>query len=166
MAKFWSAEVWNQRGEAFIEWLKANGAEFKPLTNPWELVRFKFHGNFHVLHRNAKGRVTMDDEVHRIITSFDGAAWVEVTRLEKKTPKTFHVPSQQIMLSNSDSPSFTTINLRKKGQGMHSLFLSATTIPHGGFANSICSCTEPPWEDCIHTAEDDHASIALLRSFQ
>lgn len=29
-----------------------------------------------------------------------------------------------------------------------------------------CSCAEPPWEDCIHTAQDDHESIAFLRGLK
>lgn len=46
---------------ALEEFLEQGGAEILPVTNPWELVRFKTERGTHVVYNNAKGNKAYSD---------------------------------------------------------------------------------------------------------
>lgn len=47
---------------ALEEFLEHGGAEMLPITNPWELVRFKTPRGTHIIYNNSKGNKSYSDE--------------------------------------------------------------------------------------------------------
>lgn len=45
------------RADLFIEWLRNQGAQVLPCTNPYEIARFIAHGKTHVVYENQRGRI-------------------------------------------------------------------------------------------------------------
>lgn len=45
----------------FEAWLRAQGADILPTTNPWELARFRARDQIHIIYTRANGTITAQD---------------------------------------------------------------------------------------------------------
>lgn len=120
--------------ETLKNWLQDQGAEIRPLTNPWEVLRFRMKGIVHVVYQNAKGRVTCDQ------TTLEYAALCARGKTVKTPEKR---PSAQGIANG------WARNIIKRGHGLKAILLCATTGPE---RVQSCGCDNVlPWEDCEHT---------------
>lgn len=116
--------------ETFKAWIENQGAQIRPPTNEWELLRFKFEGGTHVVYANKAGKVSHDQKTGEYASKCkNGAA------LKKK----------EVQRGSSNG---WARNIVKRGHGIKALLLCATTGPEHV---ESCGCNALPWEDCEHT---------------
>lgn len=120
--------------EPLKKWLQDQGAEIRPLTNPWEVLRFRMKGIVHVVYQNAKGRVTCDQ------TTLEYAALCARGKSIKAPEKR----AVKVVEANGWAR-----NIIRRGTGLKSLLLAATTGPEHV---ESCACDALPWEPCTHSA--------------
>jgi 5-methylcytosine-specific restriction endonuclease McrA len=69
------------------EFLEPGGAEILPVTNPWELVRFKTARGTHVVYNNAKGNKAYSDnhaqDAYRAY--IDGKKWIAQEKVQRRS---------------------------------------------------------------------------------
>jgi 5-methylcytosine-specific restriction endonuclease McrA len=74
---------------ALEDFLEQGGAEILPITNPWELVRFKTARGTHVVYNNAKGNKAYSDnhaqDAYRAY--IDGKKWIAQEKVQRKSRK-------------------------------------------------------------------------------
>lgn len=115
--------------EKLRQWLKDQGADIRPATNEWEVLRFKFEGCLRVIYKRKNGSFTYDEK----------------TNIYAKMCRDGVRPKQQHIVGHSNG---WARNIIKRGFGLKALLLSATTGPERVYA---CCSDALPWEDCKHT---------------
>lgn len=56
-------DVNREKIEKFKKWLESQGVEIRPLTNEWEVLRFRCSGGTGVIYTNSKGGYTFNNHV-------------------------------------------------------------------------------------------------------
>ncbi len=115
--------------ENFTEWLGSQGAVFKELTNPYEVIRFKLGKLTHVLYRKSKGSFTVSSAIADLADLCRAGGCIEAAAANTRTSKQAAAPAA----TNRNEKSHGTTGPRH--------------VPH-------CGCDALPWVACMHSPSE------------
>lgn len=149
------------KAKEFKEWLLARGADIRPCTNEWELLRFWTHEGIGVIYFNAKGKLSLTGVAGTAYQAFlHNKSWRALPRTKSKRQERWQ---QWSLLSERDGP-FCVYCACELTYETYTLehFLAKTAGGTNYYANLGLAC-EPCNRDLGHAPVAQKIQTAILR---